>query len=84
LLIDRVIATWLHLHHLEMMYATERDSTSATMLFYEKALSYAQQRYFAAIELLGQQRKVVLPPLQINVANEQVNVAANATPAPLG
>jgi hypothetical protein len=92
LLIDRVVATWLHLHHLEMCYASLTEPELSKCLFYEKAISAAQHRHFAALEHLGRQREAVMPPVQLNVASEQINVAGNVsaprapteTPAPLG
>jgi hypothetical protein len=95
LLIDRVVACWLHLHHLEVCYGGNPDLKVLDCNYFEKAISAAQHRYFAAIELLGRQRAVVMPPVQINLAEKQVNVAGGVTapaapyeptetPAPLG
>jgi hypothetical protein len=81
LLIERVMSTWLHLHHLELMYANEEFS-EFRMATFQRALSAAQQRYLAALETLRAQRKVVLPPLQINVGEKQVNIAQNVMPPP--
>ena len=84
LLIERVAATWLHLHYQEMHYACQENMSELRNLYYQRIISTAQQRDFAALELLRDQRKVLPPSVQINVANEQVNVASNASPAPMG
>jgi len=76
LLVERVLATWLHLHYLEGQYAC-RDSMALTLAsYYERSISSAQKRYLAAIKGLAEVRKLALPVLQINVAKKQLNVAA--------
>ena len=87
LLIENVVGTWLHFHRLELLYASQRKSNFHTDSFYQKELSAAHSRYLAAMRTLIDARRRPLPNIQINVANEQVNVAGNvtapaATPAP--
>lgn len=77
LLIERVVSTWLHLHSLEEQYASTPDPMIIQMSCYQRAISAAQFRYLSAIKELAEIRKQPLPPVQINVANEQVNVAGN-------
>ena len=92
LLIEDVVATWLHLHRLQYMYARQEHSTFRTDSYYQKELSAAHGRYLAAIKTLIDARRRPLPTIQINVAEQQVNVAGNVTaaappketPAPLG
>lgn len=76
LLVERVLATWLHLHHLEVVYASKESMSFAQGLFYQKSISAAQKRYLAAIRGLAEVRKLALPTLQVNIAKRQVNVAA--------
>jgi len=45
------------------------------LLGYQQALAAAQKRYFAAINELVHLRQRPQPMLQVNIANEQVNVA---------
>jgi hypothetical protein len=82
LLIEDVVATWLHLHRLQYMYARQEQSTFRTDSYYQKELTAAHGRYLAAIKTLIDARRRPLPNIQINVANEQVNVAVNVTAAP--
>ena len=75
LLAERVVACWLHLHHLEMVYA-QKDSMSLDLgAYYQRGLSAAQTRYLAAIKTLALVRKLAVPVLQVNIARKQVNVA---------
>jgi hypothetical protein len=75
LLVERVVTTWLHLHHLEMVYAG-KDSMSLDLgAYYQRSISSAQKRYLAAIKTLALVRKLAVPVLQVNIARKQVNVA---------
>lgn len=76
LLVERVAATWLHLHHLEAVYAGKGSMALTLAAYYQKAITAAQKRYLAAIKGLAEVRRLALPVLQVNVARRQVNVAA--------
>lgn len=76
LLAERVVATWLHLHHLETLFAQKESYTLEVGAYYQKAISAAQKRYLAAIKGLADVRRLALPALQINIAKRQTNVAA--------
>lgn len=76
LLVERVLATWLHLHTLERGYAGRESVSLAVGAYYQKCLTAAQKRYLAAIKGLADVRKLALPALQVNIAKKQVNVAA--------
>jgi hypothetical protein len=82
LLIENVVGTWLHFHRLELLYASQRKPTFHSDSFYQKELSAAHKRYLAAMRTLIDARRRPLPNIQINVANEQLNVAGNVTAAP--
>jgi hypothetical protein len=75
LLVERVVSCWLHLHHLEMIYAQKESMDLELGAYYQRSLSAAQKRYLAAIKTLALVRKLALPVLQVNVARKQVNVA---------
>jgi hypothetical protein len=75
LLVERVLATWLHLHHLESVYARKDSMTLAQGAYYQKSMTAAQKRYIGAIKGLADVRKLALPVLQVNIAKRQVNVA---------
>ncbi|MDY3561969.1 hypothetical protein R5W23_003400 [Gemmata sp. JC673] len=74
LLVERVLATWLHLHHLEAVYAGKENVSLALGLYYQKAISAAQKRYLAALKGLAEVRKLALPAVQVNIARKQINL----------
>jgi hypothetical protein len=49
LLVECVVTTWLHLHHLEMIYAGKDSMSLPLATHYERSLTAAQKRYLAAI-----------------------------------
>jgi hypothetical protein len=75
LLVDRVVTCWLHLHHLEVIYAGKEGMSLELGSYYQRSLSASQKRYLAAIKTLAAVRKLALPVLQVNIAKKQVNVA---------
>ena len=75
LLVERIVACWLALQHAELLW-TQRSSGRVSVQeldFYERHLDRAQKRYLSAIRTLAQIRKMG-PAVQINVAEQQVNV----------
>ncbi len=81
LLVERIVATWFHLHHLEAQYGMKEGMTLEVGLYYQKCISAAQKRYLAAIKGLSEVRKLALPALQVNIAKKQLNVATGTNPA---
>lgn len=75
LLVERIVACWLHLHHLEMIYAGKESMNLELGSYYQRSMSSAQKRYLAAIKTLAVVRKLAVPVLQVNIAKKQVNVA---------
>jgi hypothetical protein len=75
LLIERVVACWLHLYHLELVYARKDSRSLALAQHYQGCLDRAHKRYLSAIKTLALMRKLALPVLQVNIARKQVNVA---------
>lgn len=75
LLVERIVTCWLHLHHLEMVYANKESMSLELGSYYQRSLSSAQKRYLAAIKTLAVVRKLAVPVLQVNIARKQVNVA---------
>lgn len=75
LLVERIITCWLHLHQLELTYASQQSMALTLAAYYQRSISAAQKRYLAAIKGLAQIRKLALPTLQVNIADKQVNVA---------
>jgi len=90
LLVERVVACWLHLHHLELIYAGKDSLPLPLGTYYQRCLSAAQKRYLASIKTVALVRKLAVPVLQVNIARKQVNVAGSCVanegerPAPAG
>lgn len=74
LLVERIVTCWLHLHHLEMIYAGKDSMSLELGAYYQRSLSAAQMRYLSAIKTLAVVRKLAVPVLQVNIAKKQVNV----------
>ena len=79
LLIDRIVACWLHLHLAETTYAMQGPGLSLPRhVFHEQRISAAHRRYLMAIRTLAQVRRLQVPSVQVNIAEQQLNVAAIA------
>jgi hypothetical protein len=77
LLVERVVACWLHLYHLEAVYAGKDSMALELASYYQRSLSAAHKRYLSAIKTLALVRRLAMPVLvqQVNVAaKQQVNV----------
>jgi hypothetical protein len=81
LLVERVVATWFHLHQLEANYSGRSEMSLTLGMYYQKSISAAQRRYLAAIKGLAEVRKLALPALQVNIAKKQINVAGGTVAA---
>jgi hypothetical protein len=75
LLVDRVVACWLHLHVLEATYAAQDGMPLELGIYFQRCITAAQKRYLSAIKALALVRKLAVPVLQVNIAKQQVNVA---------
>jgi hypothetical protein len=80
LLVERIVACWLHLHHLEHIYAQTGSMSLELASYYQRSITSAQKRYLAAIKTLAVVRKLAVPVLQVNIARKQVNVAGPCPP----
>jgi hypothetical protein len=78
LLINQVILCWIAFHQTQMRHDVdlENGSTIPNALFWEKKVTLAQRRYLRAIEALARVRRLKLPAMQLNVAQQQLNVAS--------
>ena len=78
LLIEQVILTWLHYYRVQYSY---RQMAGKELLIvqedrWERKLNAAQRRHLRAIETLSRVRKLSgRSAIQINIAEQQVNVA---------
>jgi hypothetical protein len=81
LLVERVVATWLYLHRVEVAFGSASDYTLRQGEYHQKVITAAQKRHLAAIKGLSEVRRLALPALQVNIAKKQVNVAGTVTTA---
>jgi hypothetical protein len=79
LLVDRIVAGWLALHYAEAQYHQRLrnglgwEESEA----HQRQIDRCQRRYLAAIRTLATVRKLMAPTVQINVAEQQINVATS-------
>jgi len=82
LLADRVLLCWLQLYYAETKHA-ERNLEDAPDInwtqdeWHQRRVDRLQRRYLAAIKSLAQVRRLLRPGVQINVAEQQMNVAGD-------
>ncbi len=74
LLVDRVVACWLHVHYADAVYAQGmKDLTLNQGDYYQRRQDRAHRRYLSAIRSLAQVRRLLTPAIQVNIAEQQVN-----------
>lgn len=78
MLIDRVLACWMHLGDVQRWYDSrwEKGGSLQQAAFWEKRLESVHRQYLSSVKALAQVRRLGLPAIQVNVAEQQVNVAA--------
>ena len=77
LLVDRIVLCWLHLHLVDAFYAQNMQRLSIQQLdFHERRVSLSQRRYLSAIRTLAHVRRLQVPAVQVNIAGQQINLAA--------
>ena len=83
LLVDRIIVCWMHLHYAETIYVQNMQDYSLTQAaFHQHRITAAHNRYLSAIRTLAQVRRLQAPHVQVNIAEQQLNVAAIASAQP--
>lgn len=76
LLVERIVLCWLHLYYAEGIYTQNMEEFSIRQAEFQQArISKAQTRYLMAIRTLAQIRRLNVPAVQVNIAEQQVNVA---------
>jgi hypothetical protein len=82
LLVERVVACWLQLHHADIVLAQQGGKLTLEQgEYHQRCRDRAHKRYLSAIKTLALVRKLALPVLQVNIGRRQVNVAG-ACPVP--
>jgi hypothetical protein len=85
LLIDDIVTCWLHLHFVRGRWTRALKDRSVTNLnVMEHLLNGAQRRYDDAHKTLAQVRRLIIPVVQLNVANQQVNVVGGSALGAIG
>jgi hypothetical protein len=80
LLVDRVVACWLQVQEADLRYANAGDCSFAQADYHLRRQDRAHRRFLSAMKTLATVRKLGLPILQVNIGENQVNVAiATAT-----
>lgn len=82
LLIDRIVTCWLHLNEAQAWCAVSefKEVGGNAEACLQKRLSYAHRRFLQACKALACVRKLLGPNIQVNVAEQQINVMQAARP----
>jgi hypothetical protein len=84
-LVDRVVTCWLFLSYLDARFADAfKEGDVAAQKHLERLVDGANGRYLSAIRTLAQVRRLLVPVVQVNMANQQVNVVTGSTLGELG
>jgi hypothetical protein len=76
LLADRIIMCWLHLYYAEAISTQNMgDLTLRQAEFHQTRITKAHNRYLSALRALAQVRRLGVPAVQVNIGEQQVNVA---------
>ena len=79
LLVDRIVTCGLELSYLEERFAqTFRDGDVAAQKHLDRLVDRAHRRHLLAVKMLAQVRHLIVPVVQLNMANQQVNVVAGS------
>ena len=74
-LVDRAVACWLQVQEADLRYANMGNCSLAQANFHLKRQDRAHRRFLSAMKTLATVRKLALPMLQVNIGENQVNVA---------
>ncbi len=76
LLVERVVACWLQVYYADAIYMQNMKNLSIEVgAYYQQRQDRAHRRYMSAIRTLAQVRRLLIPPVQVNIGNQQVNAA---------
>jgi hypothetical protein len=83
LLVERIVACWLQVQDADVRYAQGQASATMTQGDYQqRRMDRAHGRFLSAIKTLATVRKLAVPVFQVNIAQEQVNIANATLPSP--
>lgn len=76
LLAERIVMCWLHLYYAEALYTQNTGNFTLSQAdFHQRRITKAHNRYLSAIRTLAQVRRLGVPAVQVNIGDQQVNVA---------
>ncbi len=75
LLVDRIVACWLQVQDADLRYAQGNECSFAQADYHMRRQDRAHRRFLSAMKTLATVRKLGLPTLQVNIGENQVNVA---------
>ena len=77
LLVERIVACWLQLAYADHHAASfeQQGGRFAEGEYWQRQQDRAHRRYLSAIRSLVQVRRLLTPAMQVNIAEQQVNVA---------
>jgi hypothetical protein len=73
LLVDRIVVTWLQVHHADYSHGRRNDLSPAQQEQVQRWQDRAQRRFLQAAKALAQVRKLEVN-IQFNLAEKQINV----------
>jgi hypothetical protein len=79
LLVDRIVACWLQVQEADLRYAQADNCSFAQADYHLRRQDRAHRRFLSAMKTLATIRKLGLPTLQVNIGENQVNVANAVT-----
>lgn len=74
-LIDRVAACWVQANYADATEATHGERTISQAELALKRQTHAHKRLLSALKTLAEVRRLMVPTVQVNIAERQVNVA---------
>jgi hypothetical protein len=76
LLAERVVACWLQSYHADFAYARAfKELPSREVELHQRRQDRAARQYLKALRSLADVRRLLIPALQVNIAERQVNIA---------
>ena len=78
LLAERASICWLTVNHYESSFARSSRPTYREAEYQQRRIDAAHRRFLSAVKTLAMVRKLALPSIQVNIGENQVNVATPA------
>jgi hypothetical protein len=75
ILCERVALTWFDANEMDLRFVESSGISFKDAAYREDRRDRAHRRFLAACKALATVRKLARPSIQINLANQQVNVA---------